>query len=200
MKLYLSLHQYLKNLQLAIDQIPTQRRKLLNSVVDYVRSNEHPKLNFICTHNSRRSHLGQVWAQTAATYHGIALTSYSGGTETTAFHPNAIAALHRAGFEIRKGEGENPRYEVRFSEEADPMVCFSKKYNDEANPTKNFAAIMTCAEADSECPFVPGASSRIKLLYEDPKVADGTAEQDRKYDERCKQIATEMFYVFSQLK
>lgn len=200
MKLYPNLEKYIDGLKQGLDQIANERQELLQTIAEYVRSTSTPKLNFICTHNSRRSHLGQVWAQAAATYYGKALTSYSGGTEATAFHPNAISALQRAGFDITKGQGSNPKYEVGFSKEADPMICFSKKYDDEVNPSENFAAIMTCSEADAECPFIPGASSRIKLLYEDPKVADNTPQQDKKYDERCKQIAIEMFYVFSKIK
>lgn len=200
MNLTSTLQQYIDHLSPAIEQISHERKGVLQDVVGYVKSSKHPKLNFICTHNSRRSHLGQVWAQTAASFYGVDLNSYSGGTEATAFNPNAIAALKRAGFNISGSQGDNPQYEVRFSDDEAPMICFSKKYDEEPNPKKDFAAIMTCSEADLECPFIPGAAKRIKLLYEDPKVADGTSEQELKYDERCSQIATEMFYVFSQIK
>ncbi|MEP1095324.1 MAG: protein-tyrosine-phosphatase [Cyclobacteriaceae bacterium] len=200
MKLNPDLEKYITLLKPELDLIDTGRKELLLSVTEYVRTSSHPRLNFICTHNSRRSHLGQIWAQTAAAYFDEEVVTFSGGTEATVFHPNAIAALKRAGFEIEASDETNPRYSVRFSRQADPLVCFSKKYDDEPNPKSDFAAIMTCSEADQECPIIPGVSERIKLLYEDPKIADGTSEEASKYDERCRQIATEMLYVFSKLK
>ncbi len=176
------------------------RKSLLKEVANYVREHDVPKLNFICTHNSRRSHLSQIWAQVAAYFYGLQVETYSGGTEATAFHPNAVEALKRAGFKIENPGGENPKYEVTFSEEVAPMVCYSKKFEESPNPTEDFAAIMTCSEADAECPVVLGASKRVKLFFEDPKVADGTPEESSKYDERCQQIATEMFYLFSMAR
>ncbi|MEQ9402547.1 MAG: protein-tyrosine-phosphatase [Cyclobacteriaceae bacterium] len=200
MNLYPLLKNYVDSLQSDIDKLPDGRKATLNQISDYIRSSGSPKLNFICTHNSRRSHLGQVWAQTAAEFHGIKIESFSGGTEATAFNPNAVEALKRAGFEIQIPGGTNPKYTVSFSPDNDPMICFSKKFDEAPNPAQNFAAIMTCSEADAECPVIFGASERIKLLYEDPKVADGTPDEANKYDERCRQIASEMFYIFSQLK
>ena len=58
---------------------------------------------------------------------------------------------------------------------------------------------MTCSDTDQNCPFIPGASLRIPITYEDPKEADGTDYESVRYDERCKQIATEMFYLMSQV-
>lgn len=190
------LSEYITSTLGEVDIIDADRKSILDLVVEYVRTSSHPKLNFICTHNSRRSHLGQIWAQTAAAYFDVRVETFSGGTEATAFHPNAIAAVRRAGFEIDGSNDRNPRYIVSFSNMTDPLVCFSKKYDDEPNPKKDFAAIMTCSEADQECPVIFGASERIKLLYEDPKIADGTSKEASKYDKRCRQIATEMLYVF----
>ncbi len=181
-------------------QIDDSRKEVLDVLANYIKSNDHAKLNFICTHNSRRSHLSQIWAQVMGNYHGISLSTYSGGTEATAFHPNAVAALTRAGFNISNDGGENPRYKVSYSDQEEPMICFSKTYDDSFNPQSDFAAVMTCSDADEGCPFVPGAKARIKLLYEDPKVADGTPEEANKYDERCAQIAAEMQYIFSSIK
>ncbi|MEP0986195.1 protein-tyrosine-phosphatase [Ekhidna sp.] len=181
-------------------KITDERKLMLNQIVDYIKSTDDPKLNFICTHNSRRSHLSQIWAQVLAHQYGINVSTYSGGTEATAFHPNAVAALKRAGLEITRAEGSNPRYSVSFSEKADSMICYSKTFDDPVNPQANFAAIMTCSEADADCPFVPGASARIKLFFDDPKVSDGTSEEAKIYGERCAQIAAEMNYVFSSIK
>lgn len=84
-------------------------------------------LIFICTHNSRRSHMSQIWAQTAAAYYGIpSVQTYSGGTEATAFNPRAVAALSRMGFKIAKTtEAQNPKYHVQFGKNGPTMTAFS---------------------------------------------------------------------------
>lgn len=195
--MYQDLEKYITSAKASFDTIPKGRKKELEEIANYLKSVAKPSLNFICTHNSRRSHLSQIWAQIAAYSCKMDIETYSGGTEATAFHPNAIAALKRAGFEIDRSGGDNPVYSVSFSAESKPIECFSKRYDDAPNPISGFVAIMTCSEADKDCPVVLGASKKIKLVYEDPKVADGTPQEAAKYDERCRQIATEMFYIFS---
>lgn len=198
--MYPELEKYIQSTLEEVQRISSERESILTDLVNYVKQSSNVKLNFICTHNSRRSHLSQVWAQVAANYFGVNVSTFSGGTEATAFNVNAVEALRGAGFQIANPGGENPRYEVSFSEDESPMICYSKTFDDEINPKEEFAAIMTCSEADAECPIVFGADVRIKLFYEDPKVSDGTTEQTAVYSERCKQIATEMIYVFSQIK
>lgn len=187
----------LMSLPIAENRIP-----VLNDLTDYIRNTKNQKVQliFICTHNSRRSQLAQVWAKTAAEFYGIKIECYSGGTEATAFNKRAVAALERTGFHITSKDESNPVYQVFYSDEASPITLFSKLYNDNANPKSDFASIMTCSEADANCPFIPGAEKRIPLNYDDPKEFDNTPEEASKYDERSLQIATELFYVFSQLK
>jgi len=194
-----TLSNYINAIKDEIASIDQERRVILSEIIQYVISTDLPKLNFICTHNSRRSHLSQIWAQTMAHKFGVSIETFSGGTEATAFNPNAVSALEKAGFVIEKAGSENPKYSVYFNENEQPMIAFSKKYEDPPNPTSGFAAIMTCSEADADCPLVFGADKRIKLFYEDPKVADGTPEESARYEERSRQIAIEMYYVFSQI-
>lgn len=179
--------------------INEERKEVLHQLVDYLsnhsQSGATPQLNFICTHNSRRSHLSQIWAFTAAYYYQVSCNTYSGGTEATAFHPNAVAAIKKAGFSVAVVGESNPRYTIGINEST-YLTAWSKTFNDSTNPQKDFAAIMTCEEADSNCPIIPGADVRIPLRYEDPKHYDGTPQQQAKYEERSFQIATEMFYVF----
>ena len=59
---------------------------------------------------------------------------------------------------------------------------------------------MTCSQADGGCPFIAGAEKRIPITYEDPKAFDDSPLEEAKYDERSLQIASEMFYVFRQIK
>ncbi len=204
--MYPTLGSYIESVLAGMDAIPEDRKKELKKLALFVKtkqqSGEPANLVFICTHNSRRSHFGQLWAATAANYYGLGgnIHTFSGGTESTAFNPRAVAAAERAGFKIHNPGGDNPRYILTFADNGPEMVCFSKKYDDGFNPQENFAAVMTCSDADKNCPFIPGASLRVPVKYEDPKVADGTPEETARYDERCKQIATEMFYMMSQAK
>lgn len=186
---------------LLVIPIAENRLNVLNELVNYIQNSSETKLIFICTHNSRRSQFAQMWAQTAAAYFNSPVNCFSGGVEVTACNERTIASLERSGFKINKDNEEpaNPIYHVSFSDDAESNPLFSKIYDDVVNPSKKFAAVMTCSDADQNCPFIPGAEARIPLNYDDPKEFDDTANESTKYDERSIQIASEMFYVFSQL-
>lgn len=188
------------------NEITSERQNILRLLIDFIQfkvdNKEDIRLNLICTHNSRRSHLSQIWAQTAAHYYGIKnVFCYSGGTEATAMFPKVAETLKNTGFKIQKlSEENNPVYAIKFAENESPIIGFSKTYDDDFNPVSSFAAIMTCSQADGGCPFIAGAEKRIPITFEDPKAFDNTPQQTEKYQERSLQIATEMFYVFSQIK
>jgi arsenate reductase len=190
---------------LDLNKVSTERQSILQPLVEYIKSKtdaqQSVNLTFICTHNSRRSHLGQVWAQVAAAYFGIEnVHSFSGGTEATACNPRTIAAFQRAELEVVKTTAsENPVYEIRFDDYSQPIIAFSKVYDQAPNPNRGFAAIMTCDHAEANCPFIPGAEKRLPIMYIDPKIADDTSEETATYDARCRQIATEMKWVFTNL-
>ena len=185
--------------------IAKERLEILHSLVDYIQSKvdaeDAVRLNFICTHNSRRSHLSQVWAQATAAYFGIpGVVCYSGGTEATALFPAAASALEKDGFQVQTlSGGRNPVHAIKFGENALPVIGFSKTYDAPFNPESGFAAVMTCSQADAGCPFVAGSEKRIPLTYEDPKAFDGAPEQMEKYLERSRQIGSEMLYIFSKI-
>lgn len=201
-----SIKSYCDSLKQSFKDIPQSRKELLEKIADYITekqsANKPVNLVYICTHNSRRSHYGQIWAKVASVYFGVKdINAFSGGTEATAFNINAINALKRVGFDIKPVSIEkNPVYFVLFDEKEPPIRCFSKVYDDPKNPKTEFAAIMTCSDAEENCPFIPGVEVRIGTTYDDPKAFDGTSLQDEKYDERCKQIALETLYVFSKVK
>lgn len=203
--MYISIKKYCNQLTAEFSSIPEDRKEILHKISQYItlkrRDNKPINLVYICTHNSRRSHFGQVWAHVSASYYGINnVQSFSGGTEATAFNINAINALNRVGFKVKPINIEkNSTYYVYHDDNEAPSICFSKTYNDPKNPQKEFAAIMTCSDAEENCPFIPGVELRIGTTYDDPKAFDNTAQQDDKYDERCKQIALETLYVFSKL-
>ncbi|MBL7921644.1 MAG: protein-tyrosine-phosphatase [Bacteroidia bacterium] len=203
--MYPNIKTYVDGLTKEFKSIPENRKEILEKITQYIAKKRvmgSPiNLVYICTHNSRRSHFGQVWAHVAASYYGIKnVNTYSGGTEATAFNINAINSLKRVGFTIKPINIEkNTTYHVFHDDNETPSVCFSKTYDDAKNPQKEFAAIMTCSDAEENCPFIPGVELRIGTTYDDPKAFDNTPQQDAKYDERCKQIALETLYVFSKL-
>jgi len=189
-----------------VQSISEERKGVLTELVNYVQEKVELgleiRLNFICTHNSRRSHLSQIWARVAAYYFDIGFIScYSGGTEATALFPIVAETLSTQGFEILKlSESENPIYGVKYDSNMDPVIAFSKTYDHPFNPSAEYAAVMTCSDADQNCPVIMGAEKRIPVTYNDPKKYDGTDLQKEKYAQRSIEIATEMFYVFSQIE
>lgn len=188
------------------DSISEERKKVLIPLIEFIQhkvsTHSTVRLNFICTHNSRRSHLSQVWAQVMAAYFKFNnVYCYSGGTEATALFPMAAKTLENAGLKITTlSTDKNPIYSIKYASNAHPIIGFSKTYDAAFNPKADFAAIMTCSHADDNCPFIPGAEQRIPITFEDPKAFDHTPQQNEKYHERSEQIATELFYVFSHIK
>ncbi len=209
-EIYPEVRTYLQTRAGEFDQISNEHKVQLKAVALYIKgrakANQPVRVTFICTHNSRRSHLSQVWSATAASYYGVNnVETFSGGTEATAFNPRAIEAIKRAGLKVEKAADKNaeakgnPRYAVRFQDTQQPLICFSKVYNEAPNPKANFCAVLTCSKADQECPLVNGSSLRVAIPFDDPKVADNTPEEAAKYDERCAQVCREMLYLFSQV-
>jgi len=198
------LQTYLNAIVSGFDSIPGERKADLEKVAAYTRGrlddSQSVRLIFICTHNSRRSHLAQIWAHVAAEFFGLfGIETYSGGTEATALNPRVVAALRRAGLKITADDptASNPKYSVQTSAASSSQICFSKVYDAPPNPTTRYCAVMTCSQADDACPVVKGCDLRTPIRYEDPKVADDTATESQCYDERTRQICTEMIYMMS---
>ncbi len=204
-KMYKNLVETINNVT-TFQNISEERKNILRPLIDFVQqkvnNSQEISINFICTHNSRRSHLSQVWAQVAAAYYTIPnVHCYSGGTEETALFPKVAETLTHQGLSIFKiADTDNPVYAIKYSDNSLPIVGFSKKYDSPFNPVSAFVAIMTCSQADGGCPFIAGAEKRIPITFEDPKISDNTQEQSKVYADRSLQIATEMFYVFSMIK
>lgn len=192
--------------EIDFQNISDERKLILQPLIDFIQQKIENKkgvnINFICTHNSRRSHLAQIWAQVACAYYKISNAyCYSGGTEATAVFPKVAETLSDQGFKLFViTKSNNPVYAIKFSDNNMPIIAFSKTYDNPFNPISEFAAVMTCSQADEACPFIVGAEKRIPIRYEDPKVSDGTPEQSQVYRKRSLQIASEMFYVFSKIK
>ncbi len=202
--MYKSLEIFIESLDFSL--IPDDRKDLLDTVAEHLelkfRDNQRVNVICICTHNSRRSHLCQIWSKYAAMYYRIRkFNSYSGGTEVTAANQQIVKTLDSQGFKVMALSNENnPVYALKYANNLPAMHLFSKKYDHEYNPNEDFIAFMNCDHADQNCPNVLGAEARFKLNYQDPKRSDGSPQQEKVYLETSELIAREMFYLFSRFK
>lgn len=185
--------------------ITDERQAVLEPLVSYLKEHiaesPHISLNFICTHNSRRSHLAQIWMQTFIGYFGISnINCYSGGTEATAVYHQIIDTLKQQGFNLMMlSQTDNPVYAVKYDDNALPIIAFSKAYTHRFNPQNDYVAIMTCSSADDGCPVVLGAKKRMAITYDDPKMYDNTPQMIEQYRAKSLEIASEMYYICSQI-
>jgi hypothetical protein len=201
-----ALRPYVKQVVRELPLVSAERRLVLDAIssniVAQLEAGKTAQLTFICSHNSRRSHMSQIWAQTAAYYYGFNnIQAFSGGTEATACNCRTVAAMRRVGFDIEDATaGDNPIYLVRYAEDRPVIRAYSKLYNADANPKRDFIALMTCSVADKSCPVVQGAIGRYAIHYVDPRLCDDTPTETTAYNERCREIAREMFYIMSEVR
>ncbi|MEL6343220.1 MAG: protein-tyrosine-phosphatase [Myxococcota bacterium] len=182
------------------ETIDDLRADAFQSLADWIVEQADAPMIFVCTHNSRRSHMSQLWAQAAADHFRLEhVRTFSGGTEATAFNPRAVNALTAHGFQIAPSGDvigdANVVYDVTIGDRAEPVRAFSKTFGDDFNPQDGFAAVMTCSAADAACPFVPGADIRAAIPYLDPKTSDGTPEEASTYLAKSEEIGREMVYL-----
>lgn len=201
-----ALQPYVQEVAGELNRVPVERRVVLGAIAADVSARlatgKPADLTFICTHNSRRSHMSQIWAQTAAYHYGLdQVSTYSGGTDVTACNCRTVTAMRRAGFDIEDATtGDNPLYLVRYAGDRPPIRAYSKLYNADANPRQGFIALMTCSSADKSCPVVKGAIARHAIHYTDPRLCDDTPTETTAYNERCREIAREMFFIMAEVR
>ena len=176
--------------------------KLIDYISNKINLDKEININFICTHNSRRSIFSQIWAKVFSDYYGLQkVRTFSGGTESTYVSQNVIKTLSSYGFVINKlDQKKNSNYEITYSSSKNKILIFSKKYNEISNPKKNFVAVTTCLSAKENCPFISSSEKIISLSYDDPKKYDKISEPTKMYLNISNQIATDMNFVFSNLK
>src|ERR1051325_2664349 len=201
-----ALRPYVNEVANELDKVSAERKVVLDEIAAEIavelKAGKAVQLTFICTHNSRRSHMSQIWAQTAAYYYGLErVHAFSGGTETTACNCRTVTAMRRAGFDIQDATaGDNPIYLVRYADDRPAIRAYSKLYNADSNPKRDFIALMTCSVADKTCPVVKGAVARYAIHYADPRLCDDTPTETAAYNDRCREIAREMFYIMSEVR
>jgi len=201
-----ALQPYVTQIAGEVGSVSSERKEVLDAIASDVAARlaagKRADLTFICTHNSRRSHMSQIWAATAAYYYGLDnVQAFSGGTQATACNCRTVAAMLRVGFDIEDATtGDNPVYLVRYAADRPVIRAYSKLYNADGNPARDFIALMTCSVADKSCPVVQGAASRYAIHYVDPRLCDDTPAETQAYNARCREIAQEMFYIMSEVR
>jgi arsenate reductase len=205
--MYPKVEDFLRQRLTESDLIEPERVEQLHQLAAYIaecsRDSKPVQLTFICTHNSRRSHLAQIWAKIAADFLGLNhIQTFSGGTEVTAMNDRIVECLRGAGLlvDTQDVDSTNPHYLVSYSRHAAPLHCFSKIHDQAPNPKVDYCAVMTCTSADLACPVVAGCDLRLAIAYEDPKQADGLPSETSVYDKRSKQVCREMLLAMSIAK
>lgn len=205
MELYSRIESQISEFRLQDCYIPEPRRTILRSIASAIcelrQEDGAVNLLFICTHNSRRSLMAQIWAEAAAVRFGLAdVRSYSGGTEVSAFHPNAVKTVQAAGFPLEKlNNDSNPEYRLHCREQGRSLILFSKLYDHPANPRNGFVALMTCSDADAGCPVIPGAAVRFPLHYDDSKSYDNDPNPLPGYQACFESIGREILALFAMI-
>lgn len=202
-RLYPALARWLQARREAGPEIDPLRRARLDELAGFLLANrDRPaSLVFVCTHNSRRSQMSQAIASALAVASGMGqLQPGSAGTERTRCHPNALAALRRAGFGVGEptGDADNPRHPLQLGNGIAGPWLYSKRLDEALDGPAPRAAVMTCSSADAGCPVVPGVELRLSLPYDDPKAADESAGADAAYDHCAGMIAAELGVAFPQ--
>jgi len=205
-KLYPILHNYARELYPDYDDIPTERKYYLDVIADYIRNKKMvgktAEILFVGTNQSTRSLMAQAWAHVAAYYYGLEdIAFHSAGINQSPVPTETIQAMERAGFIAYKiDEQGRVFYQLKYANNQDPIIIFPKKIDDRSNPFSDFMSVMVCPNATGNLSTIKGSFNRLELTYHDPLGYEDTDEGERKYDEICRTIALEMFYVFSQLK
>ena len=128
--MYPKIELIISKLLLSFDSIPSPRKQKLIELAAHLKvalSSANPlNLVFVCTHNSRRSHMGQLWAKLAAHFYGFEnVNSFSAGTEVTELNSNVIEMLQKVGCKVSTFQNvSNPAYLIEFGENQS-LTCFS---------------------------------------------------------------------------
>ncbi len=186
------------------ESISLERKKELDEIatliIEHLKKENSLDIIVVCTHNSRRSQLGEVWINTLANHFEMYnIKAFSGGMEATAFNYRMVNALISSGFNIEEVESKtNPKYVLKDGINENQLM-FSKVYDDSMNPQTGFMALMVCDHADENCPIVNGMEYRIPLRYKDPKEFDDTHQESEAYGNKVKEIGREMYYLLSKV-
>ena len=175
-----------------------QIKPLIDTIKSSLSSHQSATVQFICTHNSRRSQTAEFLLDILAREYGLNITALSAGTEATAFNPRMVTAITSYGFQLLEyGHDKNPLY--IYSVEHDDLYYYSKRYDEELIPIGQRIIVTVCGDAEENCPIIPGTFKRLHLGYTDPKHSDGTASEADTYRAKVLEIGVEMLYLVKEL-
>lgn len=150
---------------------------------------------FHCTENAFRSQASQVFLQTLCYAKRFKrINSFSAGKTSTEVSPMLIAYLSKIGYRITSADKNGVVvYEVKFSDDAEPVILFSKTTTDKSLPAKDVISVIVCnSKKEIDCKDIQTASAlSFQLPFE--KIVEADAEG--KAHQTLKNIATEMLYV-----
>ena len=205
-KLYPIINEYVRDFPKEFRKIPEDRRYRLNEIVYFLEEqkveNDPWQLLFISTNQSSVSQMAQVWSKAAAYYFGFTnFESFSAGLDPRTISVKMITSLEKAGFIVYKNNVDGVDvYRIKYSYNLDPIVSFPKKINHVRNPNQDFMAVFVEENADMNVQNIKGTYNRLLLTYDDPVGYEGSEQEQVMYEESCKKVAVEMFYVFSLLR
>ena len=191
-------------LLLEFEEISDSRKKALELLASLISRRLEltgsAQILFVCTHNSRRSLLAQIWMELASIHFNMeSITSYSGGTEATVFNERMVHGLLNTGFQIStKTRSSNPVYQFNPFFDVGKLTdtkYFSKTLDESPNPKSQFIAVMVCDQADESCPVIFGADHKFSLHYKDPKAFDDTESETEAYASKIREIGREILYM-----
>jgi hypothetical protein len=68
------------------------------------------------------------------------------------------------------------------------------------NPDTNYLAITLCLNPEECCPITHGAQEQLTIPCEDLQPYDSTPLESAMYDEQCRIVARDMFYLMNFVK
>ena len=205
-KLYPIINEYVRDFPKEFRKIPEDRRYRLNEIVYFLEEqkveNNPWQLLFISTNQASVSQMAQVWSKTAAYYYGFTnFESFSAGLDPGIISVKMITCLEKAGFIVYKTNLDGMDvYRIKYSYNIEPIVSFPKKIDHVRNPNRDFMAVFVEKNADMNVQNIKGTYNRLLLTYDDPVGYEGSQQEEVMYEESCKKVAVEMFYVFSLLR
>lgn len=195
-KLYPELEAYFKTIDAKqfdkahINALENLKSNISFSSMDYLDYN----IIFYCSENSFRSQVSQVFLQTLcfARKHKK-VKAFSAGLIANEIDSKLIIYLSKIGYKISKTDKDGKSaYEVRYSDNANPIILYSKTITDPSLPKKEVAAVIVCdVQVETDCSNLKTEFTPLYMAF--PKVI--ATDSDTKVEEIVNNIATEMLYV-----
>ena len=168
-----------------------KRKKRLDNIASVINENLNKtrSIVFLCTHNSRRSQICEVWGKVFAEIYRKKININSAGAFKTVVHSQVYESIVKCGLVV------DNKKEIFFDKK---KFKLNSKTIDSLT-MKNFIAVMTCSNAEKSCPNDPRSIRNIKMFFNDPRIYDETDKMSREYLNTTIYIAEELNYIFKNI-